>query len=308
MAIIVMMSGRDTDPILREFARVGLEINVRLWPEQMEEDPRNFVLCWNQKPGDLSKVKNLRAITSFGAGVDSILKDTALPKDVPICRIIDPGLGQEMAEYVIATILQRHRCLNEYHEQQHNRKWQQIQRAKTSETLIGVLGMGQVGATVASSLAMLGFAVRGWSRTRKCIEGIQSFDVNELSSFLNGLDYLVCVLPLTAATVGFLDSTVFMATKPGVFLINVGRGAHVKQNDLLAALESGQVGGAYLDVFETEPLLTDHPFWSHPKIRVTPHDASLTDPASAVEQIVSNYRRLCRGEPLMHLVDRDLGY
>ena len=174
---------------------------------------------------------------------------------------------------------------------------------------IGIMGMGQLGADAARKLVQLDFKVAGWSRTPKSIDGVESYAGNEaLDDFLSRSDVLICLLPLTAVTRGILNRGLFQKLPAGAYLINVARGAHLIEEDLVTALDAGHLSGACLDVFQTEPLPPDHPFWSHPNIMITPHISSITDPLAVMPQILDNYRSMKTGKPLKHVIDVDRGY
>src|SRR5581483_5227165 len=196
-----------------------------------------------------------------------------------------------------------------YERFQRERRWKKRATPDIATRRVGVLGIGEIGSACARAVAALGFSVAGWSRTAKHIDGIETFaGAAALPAFLARTDILVCVLPLTAGTRGIIDAKLLAALPRGAYVINIARGAHVVDADLLAALDSGHIAGATLDVFAPEPLPPEHPFWTHPKVLVTPHIASLTNPETASEGIAENLRRLTTGRPLLHLVERDRGY
>jgi glyoxylate/hydroxypyruvate reductase A len=214
-----------------------------------------------------------------------------------------------MTEYVVWAVLHHCRDMEKYRADQSAMAWLPVFPRPRGETSVGIMGLGQLGSHAAATLRDLGFPVLGWSRTPKGIAGVATHWGKEgLGGFLTRTWILVCLLPLTPETRGILNRRTFAALPRGAYLINVARGAHLAKEDLLEALGSGQLSGACLDVFETEPLPAGHPFWSHPRIMVTPHVSSLTDPQAVAVQILENYCRLRRGEPLVHVVDRQRGY
>jgi glyoxylate/hydroxypyruvate reductase A len=244
----------------------------------------------------------------MGAGVDHILSDPELPP-VPIVRVVDPSMARSMAEYLLLAVLYRMRHFDRYRLEQMQRSWRQRVPEQASTTRIGIMGLGQLGRHAACAFRSLEFPVSGWSRTLKSIDGVDTFAGKEgFGSFLSNLRVLVCLLPLTEATRGILSRRTFSGLPDGAYLINSARGEHLVEEDLLEALDEGKVSGACLDVFRTEPLPGDHPFWGRPEILVTPHISSLTNPKEVCPQILDNYRRLVQGRPLVHLVDRDKGY
>jgi glyoxylate/hydroxypyruvate reductase A len=284
-------------------------LDVRVWPETGDVGDIDAALVWNHPPGELTRYPNLRLILSLGAGVNHILDDPTLPPDVPIARLVDPGLTAGMAEYTVLTVLRYHRHFPAYEQLQRERRWKKLGIPDTAVRRVGILGLGEIGAACAKAVAALGFPVAGWSRTPKDIPGIQSFaGAENLHRFLQRSDILVCVLPLTPDTRGILNAKTLAALPQGAFVINIARGGHVVDSELIAALDAGHIAGATLDVFVPEPLPSEHPFWTHPKITLTPHVASLTDPRTAAVPIAENLRRLRDGRPFLHLVDRQSGY
>ena len=247
----------------------------------------------NPAPGALRDLPALRWVHSLWAGVDGLLRDRTLP-DVPVVRLVDPALARAMAETVAAAVLHLHRGLHTYAAQQRRREWRQHPARPAADRRVGVLGMGEMGRAAAGLLATLGFPVRGWSRTARAVAGVQTFAGAEgLVAALDGAEILVNALPLTDATRGILNRSTFGRLAPSACLVNVGRGAHLVEADLLDALETGRIGHAVLDVFDREPLPGQHPFWSHPGVTILPHVAAPTDMASAaaiVARAVAAYR------------------
>jgi glyoxylate/hydroxypyruvate reductase A len=284
------------------------ELEVLVWPEIGDPEEIDVALVWLPPPGLLAGLPRLRAILSLGAGVDAMLADPTLP-DLPLCRMIDPALAGGMAELVLTLVLAYHRRLEVFEAQQRQGVWRFELPRPPAATGVGVMGLGQMGGAVAAALAAHGFAVRGWSRTPRDLAGVATYaGPAGLRPFLAGSDILVCLLPLTAETEGILAAPLFAGLPAGARLINVARGRHLVEADLLAALDRGHLAHATLDVFREEPLPAGHPFWRHPRIRVTPHVASYSDPASGADLVVENLRRLDAGLPLLHQVDRQRGY
>ena len=293
----------------QELRRALPELELRLWPEAGDRGEIDYVLAWNHPPGFLTQFPNLHAIFSMGAGVDRLLLDPELPAHVPLVRMADPGLAVFIKEYVLMRVLHYHRDMPAYEQQQRARLWRQQPPLETRQRRVGVLGVGQIGGSCARALAELGFEVRGWARSARELPGVTVFSgAGSLTQFLSGVQILVCLLPLTPATRGILNAELFVQLARGAWLINLGRGAHLVEADLLRALDSGQLAGATLDVFATEPLPHEHPFWLDPRITMTPHAAALTRPETAVPRLVENIARERSGQPLLDLVDRAAGY
>lgn len=251
----------------------------------------------NPAPGQLARMPSLRFIQSAWAGVDGLLDDPILPIHLPLARLIDPSLATQMAEAVAAHVLALHRQAPAYRAQQAQGVWNPLPQPLAAGRQIGLLGFGEMARASAALLEKLGFRVCAWSRSH-----------GDLQALLADSDIVVNLLPLTAETRGVLGRETFGRMKAGGAVINVGRGGHLVEADLLAALASGQISHAVLDVFETEPLPADHVFWTHPMITVTPHIAAPTDPVSASARIAANISRFRRGEPVEGLVSPQAGY
>jgi glyoxylate/hydroxypyruvate reductase A len=261
-------------------------------------------------PGFLQSLPNLKAVFSLGAGVDGFLRDPEYPRHLPLVRFVDPTLMHEMAQYVTMHVLIAHRSQRRFDEAQARGKWDQAMLARPSrDTRIGILGLGDIGGTIAASLLPFDFQLFGWSRSRKTVPGVTSFaGRSELPQFLAKCDYCVCVLPLTEETRGIMNAELFAQLPKGAWVINVARGGHLIEEDLIAALDAGHLGGAVLDVFQTEPLPAESPIWRHPKIIATPHIAGITDPKSALAYVTDCVRRCEAGQPLDNIVDLAKGY
>ena len=260
--------------------------------------------------GFLKTLPRLKAIFSLGAGVDGFLRDPEFPRHLPVVRFVDETLQREMAQYVTLHCLIIHRGQRGFDAAQKDSTWRQRMLSRPSRELrIGILGMGDIGAVTAERLLMFDFQVSGWSRSRKAVPGVTSFaGPEELPKFLAQCDILVCMLPLTPQTEGILDAKLFAGLPQGAWVMNVGRGGHCNEQDLLAALDSGHLAGAVLDVFQTEPLPPDNPLWTHPKVTVTPHIAGITDPRNASAFVVDCIARAETGAPFRNVVDLNRGY
>lgn len=295
-----------------EAALSALDPSLVLYRHPFDGDPAEIeaVVMWTGHDlADLRRYPNLRLLVSMGAGVDHLLAPPGPPPGVPVVRLVDTRLTQAMSEWVLLNVLRFHRQDPEYRAQQAARIWRELPPPDTARRRIGVLGLGALGADAARKLADLGFPVAGWSRRPKTLAGIACHHGPEgLPTVLRQADILVCLLPLTPATRGILDARAFALLPRGAYVLNAARGGHVVAADLLAALDAGHLAGAALDVFEPEPLPPDSPFWSHPKVIVTPHAASATIPASVAPQVIENIRRARAGAPLLHQVDLAAGY
>jgi glyoxylate/hydroxypyruvate reductase A len=289
--------------------RLDPTIDFRRWPDTGPVEEIEFALVWCPPPGELRRYPNLKAIFSMGAGVETLLQDPDLPREIPIVRLVDRGLTASMTEYVLLHVLRYHRRVPEFEELQRRREWVQLDYPLPWERKVGVMGLGVLGGDAAAKLAALGFDVAGWSRTPKQLPGVTGYHGEAgLAPFLARSEILVCLLPLTPETAGILNARSFAALPRGAAIINAARGGHLVEADLLAALESGQVSYAALDVFAEEPLPPDHPFWTHPRITVTPHVASDTPPQTAAETIFRSMRLAREGRPLGNRVDLAAGY
>ena len=280
-----------------------------VWPEVPDPAAIEVALVAKPPAGALGAFPKLRLIQSLWMGVDGLLADPTLPRDVPLARLVDPGMVAAMGETVLARVLDWHRHLYRYRAQQAARVWQPLPQRLAAERSVGLLGLGELGRHVAQRLLQLDFRLCGWSRRPKRIDGVECFaGADGLDALLAKSGALVCLLPLTPETRGILDARTLALLPRGSCVINVARGAHLVEADLVAALDAGQLAHAYLDVFETEPLPATHPFWSHPGISLTPHIAALTDPRTALPAVIRNLERLARGEPFEAPVDPDAGY
>ena len=309
MALLLVMPQLKPDAWVRQIQRCDPTLEVRIWPETGDPAEIDFVISWNHPPGEFLRYPALGCIASMGAGVDHIFRDPDLPAGVPVTRIVDPSMAWSMSEYVIMAVLNHCRHQRHYDRSQSAGRWQPKLPLPAERRSVGILGLGQLGADLAGKLCAIGFSVAGWRRTERPLAGIDTYwGDDQLAAFLERSRILVCLLPLTDRTRGILNADLFARLPEGAYLVNVARGGHLREADLLDALESGRLSGACLDVFDTEPLPAGHPFWTHEKIVVTPHISSLTNPKAVVPQIVDNCHRLRSGRPLNHVVDREQGY
>ena len=285
------------------------DLDIAVWPQVTVPEDITFALAWQQPAGIWQQLPNLRCVSSFGAGVDHLVQDADLPTDTPIVRLVDPWLAQSMFEYIAAAVMGILRDFDVYETQQSGGLWQSHPPTLSQHCTVGIMGLGQLGTYTAQKLVKLGFNVVGWARSPKQIEGVTAYSGDsQLPQFLQQTQILVCLLPLTAQTSDILNLDLLAQLPRPAYLINVARGAHLVEADLVEAIRAGYLRGACLDVFRQEPLPPTHPFWAHPRIRVTPHCSSITNPESVAPQIVENYRRSQAGEPLLNQVSRSRGY
>lgn len=269
----------------------------------------DWAVVWKPPPGALARMKGLKGIFSLGAGVDHILSDPDMPKDIPLSRVVDPYLTAGMSEYVVLHVLAHHRGLYRNLAAQAAGRWRPFAAKRADAVRVGILGLGELGLDAARKLKPFGYRLAGWSATRKAEPGVESFaGTAELAAFLGRTDILVCLLPLTPATRGILNSATLALLPEGAALINAARGGHLIESDLIAALDEGHLSGATLDVFQREPLPPESPLWSHPKVVVTPHMASLTDARSTAKAMVESMARIRAGGRPLYEVDLARGY
>lgn len=309
MALLIIAPNLNVTSWVKHLSALEPGIEIRIWPEVLEAGEIEFALCWHHPQGELAKYENLKCIASLGAGVDHVMCDPDLPDGVPVTRVVEHSMAQSMSEYVVLSVLNYCRQFDAYRSDQNQRRWHPRRPRLAEDTHIGIMGQGQLGADAAKKLRALGFTVSGWSRTPKNIDGVQCFaGEDEKETFLSRSQILICLLPLTPSTKGILNRKTFDQLPKDAYVINVARGQLLDENDLIEALDSGRLAGACLDVFEVEPLPEDHPFWGHPKIKVTPHISSITFPKAVAPQIIENYRRAKTGRPLLNVVDPKRGY
>lgn len=270
----------------------------------------DYVLSFRPPPGFLASLPNLKAAFSLGAGVDGFLSDPDYPKQVPLVRFADRTLSAEMAQFVLMHVLIHHRMQRFFDDCQKEGQWRQrVLERRTEETHVGFLGLGEIGKFTAARLVELGFPVRSWTRTRKAVPGVTSFaGSNELNAFLSKTDILINLLALTRETTGILNAKTFAALPQDAFIINVARGGHLVEADLLAALDSGHLSGAVLDVFESEPLAQESPLWRHPKVTVTPHIAAISQPMVVLSYVRDGIAAFERGASPETVVDVTTAY
>ena len=309
MALLFLSEADPVDPWRAALLAEMPDLDIRVWPEQVgEPEDIDVALVWNPPPGELSRFPNLKAILSLGAGIDALMRDDTLP-DLPLARMVDPSMTSTMADYVLLAVLRHHRHFDLFEREQRAGRWTFVFPKRPEDRTVGILGLGELGQAAALKLQAHGFEVRGWSRSPKKIEDVQSFHGrDQLQTFLESTEILVCLLPLTPDTHGILNASLFAGLPRDACLINAARGGHLVETDLLDALERGQLSAATLDVFETEPPPTTSPLWLHERVLITPHVASYCVPETAAKGIAANIKKARSGETLDHQVDRNRGY
>lgn len=309
MTVLFCSESDPPEPWRQLFAGAFPGMGFRVWPDIGPVEDVRYALVWRQPKGLLATLPNLKAVLVLGAGVDAVLEDPHLPPGVPILRLVDAGLPEPMAEYALYAVLHFQRTMPAYLSQQREARWQRKPWLLAPQWPVGVMGLGVIGKVVARYLANAGYPVAAWVREPRSVDGIELFAGKaQLPAFLARSRVVVNVLPLTPQTRDILDATAFAAMPQGSYVVNIGRGEHVVDEDLLAALDSGHIAGAALDVFREEPLPAAHAFWRHGKVLVTPHTAAPTIIEAAGAQIIGNIRRLERGEAPEGVVSREKGY
>nr|VUD30627.1 2-hydroxyacid dehydrogenase YcdW [Raoultella sp. NCTC 9187] len=285
---------------------------VREW-KPGDDRPADYALVWHP-PVEMLQGRDLKAVFALGAGVDSILSKLReypqmLPLSIPLFRLEDTGMGLQMQEYAVSQVLHWFRRFDDYQALKQQARWQPLDEYRREDFTIGIMGAGVLGAKVAQGLQEWGFPLRSWSRSRKAWPQVQSFaGADELNEFLRETRVLINLLPNTAETVGIINQQLLAQLPDGSYVLNLARGVHVVEDDLLAALESGKLKGAMLDVFSREPLPAASPLWAHPRVAMTPHIAAVTRPQEAITYIAGTISQLERGETVSGQVDRQRGY
>jgi len=310
MRILLHRADGKTEPWIKDFAKYLPEAEVEIWHVGEKSQVCDYAVVWSPPEAMLADLAQVKAIFVTGAGVDALLKfSDALPPHIPIIRLEDAGMALQMAEYVTYSVLRYFRRFDEYETQARAGQWLPLPQHPKEDFAVGVLGMGVLGTRVLEALAPFGFPLRGWSRTEKSMAGVQCFHgADGLDTFLRGSRVLVCMLPLTPDTNNLLNRTNMGKLPQGSYLINVARGAHVAEPDLLALIKSDHIAAATLDVFRNEPLPAQHPFWQEPRITITPHISALTLRRESVQQIAEKIRKTAKGETVAGVVDRNRGY
>lgn len=314
MSLLLAMTGWHVEDWRARFRAELPDMPVVILGEAFDRRAVHYVASWKHPPGSLAGLPNLSAIFSLGAGVDHLMSDDRLP-DVPIARVVDPDLTTRMSEYIVLHCLSILRQQRRYDAQQRAGRWEDDRNQPAARSVrVGIMGLGELGLDAVRKLQAMGFDVAGWSRSPKTVEGLKTFvGADGMAAFLARTDILVSLLPLTPETRGTIDAKMLAGLAQGgrlggPFLINAGRGGLQVEADILAALETGALKGAVLDVFETEPLPAESALWSHPAVTVTPHNAAMSEPEAVAALISAQIRRLEAGAPLEHVVDPKRGY
>ncbi|MBW6478178.1 MAG: glyoxylate/hydroxypyruvate reductase A [Bacteroidales bacterium] len=309
MSLVIFSNVHKIQPWIYALKNAGPDIEVISHEEIKDKNKVKFALSWDHPKGIFKEYPNLKCISSMGAGVDHIMNDPDIPEQIKIVRIIDPLLSQDLAEFALALTMNHLRGLGKYFYLQSRKTWKKSMYKRISDIKIGIMGTGAIGNHVALFLQSCGFSVSGWGKNPGKQTNYKRYHgYEQLDGFLGNINILICLLPLTPETKGILNRKTLGKLPQGAYLINLGRGLHIVDKDLIEMLDSGHLSGASLDVFEHEPLPADHAFWAHPAIQITPHVASLTTPASVAPQIIENYRRAINNQSLLNLVNREQGY
>jgi glyoxylate/hydroxypyruvate reductase A len=310
MRILLYRADGQNEPWIKDFARNLPEAELVVWQPGEKSPACDYAVVWSPPQAMLRELAEVKAIFLTGAGADAILKfGQALSHAIPIIRLGDAGMGLQMAEYVTHAVLRYFRRFDEYEAQARAGEWSPQPQYHREDFAVGVLGMGVLGTRVLQALREFGFPLRAWSRTEKFIDGVQCYHgADGLDTFLRGARVTVCMLPLTPETTNILNRGNMSKLPRGAYLINVARGAHLAEPDLLTLVKSGHIAAATLDVFRNEPLPVQHPFWQEPRITITPHISALTLRRESVQQIAGKIRLLERGEPVADVINRLHGY
>ena len=311
MALLLDPAPGRAEPWLEELKKAFPDLEVRVFPDIGEAKDIEFAaIGFTSRGKALAGCPNLRFVASIMAGVDHLVGDPDMPKDVPLVRASDPKGDRLMNETALMHVLRHHRHLHEYAVDQRAHEWKPrrpVQHCATRK--VAVMGLGQIGLPLARFLAAFGFDVAGWSRSPRDVPGLTLFHgADGLAPFLARSEILVNLLPVTPETEDILDAPAFARMPKGACIVNLARGQHIVDADLIAALDSGQLAAATLDVFRTEPLPPEHPFWDHPRISIMPHVARAPHPRDLAPQVIENVRRARAGQPLAWVIDRERGY
>ena len=309
MKIIFYLPAKNLERWLSDIAAALPDADVWLWTPENAERQADYAIVWAPPDELFSSQRQLKAVFNLGAGVDRMLALPNLPKGIPLVRLNDAGMAVQMAEYVCHALIRHTREFDVYAAQKNDHQWKKHRPINREEFPVGVMGLGFIGAHVAEVVSIFGYPTFGWSLSPKSLRGVTTFSgYDRLDDFLHSVRVLVCCLPLTPRTEGIINSATLSKLKPNGYLINVGRGRHLVEEDLLVLLDNGTLAGATLDVVCEEPLPEHHPFWAHPKITLTPHISAVILREESVAQIAKKILALERGEVIDGVVDFDRGY
>jgi len=309
MSIILLFENKDVIPWKKALEEKLPFATIEVYPNIKDKETVDFVICWKPQTDVFKHFPNIKVIQSIGASIDHITNSQTLHKDQILTRIVDKKLSEDMWEFLLTLVLSELKTKRTYIAQQRDKVWRQHPYTSITNTTVSILGLGQIGSHVARKFADIGFKVKGWSNSTKHIPKIKSYSgKNEFHAFLKSSDFLINLLPLTTETEGILNKNTFQKLPKSAFIINVGRGEHLIEEDLIEQLSTSMLSGAFLDVFREEPSPEEPPFWNHPKIEITSHVASLTNVQTATGQIVENYSRFLKNEELLNTVSLNKGY
>jgi glyoxylate/hydroxypyruvate reductase len=309
LSIVIIFNNKDPKPWAEVLQEKLPEVRVEIYPDVKDKSAIDFALCWKPEKNVLSEFPNLKVAQSVGASADGILKTQQLSDKITVTRIVDRQLSTDMFEYLLTGVMNFLQNTNLYRQDKTLKNWQQKHYKTIKQTTICVLGLGEIGAYVAKRFSDLGFKTKGWARTEKQIENVATFYGEEgLKNALLDTDVLINLLPLTPEVENVLNYETLSKLNQNGYLINAARGEHLVEDDLIQVLDNQHLAGALLDVFRVEPLPQNHPFWTHEKIVMTPHVASLTNIRTASDGVVENYRLLQKNEALQNIVSLKKGY
>ncbi|AXT54498.1 glyoxylate/hydroxypyruvate reductase A [Aquimarina sp. AD1] len=309
MSILIIFNNKDPEPWKKVLSKKIVTTSIEIYPNVKDVAAVDFVICWKPEKDILKKFPNIKVIQSVGASIDHITNSQTIAENIIITRMVDMKLSIDMWEFLLTVVLMQLKNTKRYVQQQEKRIWDQKEYKSIENTTITILGLGSIGGYVAKKFADLGFTVKGWSNSKKEISGVKSFNgVDAFDSCLSQSDVLINLLPLTDETRDIINRNTLRRLATDAIFINVGRGEHLVEEDLIELLDKNKLAGAFLDVFRIEPLPKEHPFWKHPKIQITPHVASLTNVESATNKIVENYKRFLDDRELLNRVSLHKGY
>ena len=309
MSIIICFNNKDPKPWQETLQTKLPDTTIEIYPNVTDSEAITFALCWKPEQNSLAQFPNVKVVQSVGASVEHIIQSQDLASDCVVTRIVDNRLSEDMFEFILTGILSHLKRFAEYQKAQKEKQWQQKPYKTIQNTSIGILGLGKIGTHVATKLAQVGFTVKAWSKSEKTLVNVSCFYGNDgLTDVLQNTDILINILPLTSATENILNLKNLSQLNKNGYLINVGRGEHLVENDLLRLLNNQHLSGALLDVFRTEPLPENHPFWEHKNITITPHIAAITNIETASGIVVTNYKNLLNEKELINVVSIEKGY
>lgn len=309
MSIVLIFENKDPKPWEKALKEKLPNTTIEIYPNVKNKEVVDFLICWKPKKNVLEQFPKVKIIQSIGASIEHITNTQTINKDSIITRIVDEQLSNDMWEFLLSIVLSELKNAKTYLTQKKQKTWKQHHYKSINTTTVSILGLGKIGGFVAEKFAQIGFNVKGWSNSKKQIPNVDSYNgKNKFDMFLDNSDFLINLLPLTHKTNGILNKNTFQKLPKESFIINVGRGEHLIDVDLINTLDTSMLSGAFLDVFINEPLPKEHPFWNHPKIQITPHVASLTNVTTAIDQIIENYNRFLKNEELINVVSLKKGY